>query len=312
MGASENRIKRDKWIAIMLVESQNGDWGPIIGNFISAHDDALKRLRICDGLKFATGFSGGARASSMFCELRPGFAGLILQDAGLWYDYALTVRPYAAIKTNPLLSIYMLMGNNDPNIFEVAKVRQQIPLQSPFRYEVFEGKHQESSEEGMNRALDYVQEMIYVRAPAQPQFKAAYIQRALVMLDQAADPALSPFARFELLDNTIKMATARSVTSTPELKAPLAKAQADLKDLAKDPAHKTESEARAAFEKISDTEQTARLQIGTTPAKQVKAWSSQAAPAYTDLAAKYPGTVYGQRATQMAALRNAEAVNIAP
>ena len=78
MGAMAERLKSGGYVVVMLVESKNGPWGPIVGNFLAAHDDVVQRVRIQEGLKFATGMSGGARASSVFVQARPGFAGLIL------------------------------------------------------------------------------------------------------------------------------------------------------------------------------------------------------------------------------------------
>ncbi len=54
MGSLERRLKSDEWITVMLEESQNGPWEPNVGNFLAAHDDAVARLRIQEGLKFAT------------------------------------------------------------------------------------------------------------------------------------------------------------------------------------------------------------------------------------------------------------------
>jgi len=73
---------KDKFIVVMLVESKNGPNEPNMGNFLAAHDDAVKRFRIQEGLKIATGHSGGARDSSTNAGMRPGFCGIILQGAG--------------------------------------------------------------------------------------------------------------------------------------------------------------------------------------------------------------------------------------
>lgn len=64
LGNMADRVKRDEMIAVMLVESKNGDWEPIFANFCAAHDDAVKRVRI--GLKWMTGLSAarGPRASA--------------------------------------------------------------------------------------------------------------------------------------------------------------------------------------------------------------------------------------------------------
>ncbi len=75
MATMESWLKSNGFIVVLLVEAKNGSWSPIIGNFLAAHDDVIKRVRVADGQKYATGQSGGARASSVFVQLRPGFRG---------------------------------------------------------------------------------------------------------------------------------------------------------------------------------------------------------------------------------------------
>ena len=82
MGNMAESLKRTH-VVVMLIESRNGPWPPTIGNFLAAHDDVVRRIRIREGQKIATGLSGGARASSVFVQIRPGFAGVILQGAGV-------------------------------------------------------------------------------------------------------------------------------------------------------------------------------------------------------------------------------------
>jgi hypothetical protein len=82
LGAMADWVKAHGYVAIMLEESRNGPWEPILGNFLAAHEDVVRRVRLAEGRKVATGFSGGARASSTFVTLAPGFGGLILQGAG--------------------------------------------------------------------------------------------------------------------------------------------------------------------------------------------------------------------------------------
>lgn len=82
LGAMGDWVKSHGYIAVMLEESRNGPYGPIIANFLAAHGDVIKRMRVAEGKKVATGFSGGALASSHFVTIVPGFGGLILQGAG--------------------------------------------------------------------------------------------------------------------------------------------------------------------------------------------------------------------------------------
>ncbi len=82
MAGMAEHLKAAGYVVVMLCESKNGDDWVSNSNFLAAHDDVVARLRIAEGLKFATGFSGGSRASSFFVQMRPGFAGLFQQGAG--------------------------------------------------------------------------------------------------------------------------------------------------------------------------------------------------------------------------------------
>jgi hypothetical protein len=82
MGAMAEILKSGGYIVISLQESRNAVDKVCESNFVAAHDDAVARLRVAEGLKLATGLSGGSRASSMFVQFRKGFAGLFQQAAG--------------------------------------------------------------------------------------------------------------------------------------------------------------------------------------------------------------------------------------
>ena len=123
MGQMGNYLKNNGFVVVMLIEAKNGPWEPIVGNFLAAHDDVIKRVRIADGKKYATGHSGGARASSVFVQLRPGFCGLILQSAGASFDKAGNYN-VSRIKNNAKLRIAMTMGSTDKNSNEVEKMKK--------------------------------------------------------------------------------------------------------------------------------------------------------------------------------------------
>ena len=86
MGTMQGYLKANGFVVVMLLDAKNGPWEPIVGNFLAAHDDVVKRVRIEEGKKYATGMSGGGRASSVFVQIRPGFCGLVTQGAGASFD----------------------------------------------------------------------------------------------------------------------------------------------------------------------------------------------------------------------------------
>lgn len=152
MGHMAAYLKANGFVVVMLVESKNGQWGPIIGNALAAHDDVIKRVRIQEGMKFATGSSGGARASSVLVQSRPGFCGLILQSAGAGFDK--NGRYWIErLREDQGVYVVMLMGTHDFNRSEVKRMRAEIPAWR-FHAIEFDGGHGWSPasvfEQGMN------------------------------------------------------------------------------------------------------------------------------------------------------------------
>lgn len=140
MGPMKDYLTTNGFVVVMLVEAHNGAWEPIIGNFLAAHDDVTKRVRIAEGKKYATGQSGGARASSVYVQLRPGFCGLILQAAGAAYEDEKHEYITANIKKNPQVRLAMTMGSADPNKSEVERMKKVFSAHRLAVFE-FEGGH---------------------------------------------------------------------------------------------------------------------------------------------------------------------------
>jgi len=158
MGAMGEWLKTNQFVVVMLVEAKNGPWAPIIGNFLAAHDDVVKRVRVQEGMKFATGFSGGARASSLYVQLRPGFGGLILQGAGAAFDSR--GRYYVdGIQRQNRLFCAMIVGDKDPNRNEWERMRSALgtsrllPLSFP-------GAHQWAPAEKFVAAMEWIQKQL--------------------------------------------------------------------------------------------------------------------------------------------------------
>jgi hypothetical protein len=151
LGAMSAWVKEHGYIAVMLEESKNGPYGPNIGNFLSAHDDLIKRMRVADGKKVATGFSGGARASSLFVTLVPGFGGLVFQGAGcsdMMPDGSYVVKD---IKVKAMAGTF---GKKDFNLGNAAKLKKAFG--SRITIFEFEGGHQWAPREIVEQALNEV------------------------------------------------------------------------------------------------------------------------------------------------------------
>ena len=154
MGNMAESLKRTH-VVVMLVESRNGPWPPTIGNFLAAHDDVVRRIRIREGQKIATGLSGGARASSVFVQIRPGFAGVILQGAGV----ARTDNGayyFNHITRNPAVLFALLIGENDPRRTEIAELQHQI-APDHLAVVLFPGAHQWAPADVFAKALNWIE-----------------------------------------------------------------------------------------------------------------------------------------------------------
>lgn len=168
MGNMASWLKANEYVVVMLVESKNGPWPPIVGNFLAAHDDVVKRVRIQEGLKLATGMSGGARASTVFAQLRPGFGGLVLQGAGAAFersDYLV-----AKLKGSRAVHVAMTMGEKDSNKGEVARMKSAIGS-GHFEAFLFDGGHVWAPAEVFEKAAAWVEGQIYRDRDTSPAVK---------------------------------------------------------------------------------------------------------------------------------------------
>ena len=151
MGNMADWIKKHGFIAIMLDESRNGPWDPSVGNFLAANQDASKRFRIGEGRKVCTGFSGGARASSIFVSIGDNFGGVILQGAGV----GTLDNGIRGLRGVQIAAIAVTIGKKDPNRGEIAGMVRESQDDRLQVFE-FEGGHQWAPKDVVERALDYV------------------------------------------------------------------------------------------------------------------------------------------------------------
>jgi hypothetical protein len=167
MGNMRARLTNGHYVVVLLEESRNGPWAPAIGNFLAAHDDVMRRVGVREGAKIATGFSGGARASSIFVQLRPGFAGAILQGAGV--GRVDDGRPYFdGLVRNETLAIAMIVGRGDPRRAEMGEMQDRL---GPKRFAafLFPGGHQWAPTRSFDEALDWLETIRPIlRRKAQP------------------------------------------------------------------------------------------------------------------------------------------------
>ncbi len=156
MGDMADHLKAKSYVVVLLVESKNGPWGPVVGDFLAAHDDVIKRVNIEEGKKFATGQSGGARGSSLFVQARPGFGGIIMQSAGPAsgnHGYLMD-----GIQRNGKLYVAMTMGTHDGNKDEMERMEAALHNPSHFQAFPFEGGHRWAPKETFEQAIAWIEQ----------------------------------------------------------------------------------------------------------------------------------------------------------
>ena len=289
MTSAEDRLKREGWIVVMLVESKNGPWEPIAANFVAAHDDVTKRLRVAEGMKFAVGFSGGARAASV----RPGFAGVICQGAGFWSVTPTSPYDMNAYRLNPRLCVAIMFGDADGNKMEIPFLSSTMPPSSPFRVSFFKGGHDWAPADQMNDALDWMENLIYFQAPPSPALKPFYLRKAGQLLT-AADAA-EEFAKFDALDKAVDLITKQRLTNEPSIKEKLPDARKQLATLRRDPELKDLIRGREIFERVSAGEDMARVR-GAKNQVSLTSGLMEVGRAYAAIAKQYPDTAFGKAA----------------
>jgi hypothetical protein len=285
MGTMGDRLKQGGYVCVMLVEAKNGPWEPIIGNFLAAHDDAVKRVRIQEGLKFATGFSGGARASSIYVQIKPGFSGLIMQGAGAGdREDEKGVYAIGDLKRNSSIAVAMIMGESDKNNGEIEKMKKAL---GPSRVNVFTfpGGHQWAPAEQFDQALDAVEKEVYVTAPARAELKPAYLAR-LKMLQERLAGETAPWGRYKALEEIMAFARARNLGSEASVFAAAKGWQAEMLTLRKDPVVAKEALAADALRRLE--------------AASGKSRSARFAADCMDIVKRYPGTEAATRAQELA------------
>lgn len=291
IGVLKDWITNEKWVAIMMVESQNGPWEPIIGNIQAAYPDALERLRIQPGLLFATGFSGGARACSLMARTCPGFAGVILQGAG-------TDGGSIGGLLQKNIAVAMTMGNTDSNMREFTSA-QGVGRTKPdmFHGEIFDGGHEGGPKEYMERALDWLKKNAFLNAAPGSLPKEVV---AGVFLDQFDGVATisSVVEKSDHLDWLLRLASRHGLNNDKDLKEKIAEVRKQLIDLPKDPKAKKELSARDAYNKAKGFEDSTRQRLSQTKAagNDLAAGLTSIMQAYATVAKQYKETECGTKA----------------
>jgi hypothetical protein len=290
IGAFAERARRDRWIACMLVESRNGsaNW---MANFLAAHDDIVKRLRVIEDMKFSTGMSGGSRCATTHPRARGTFRGVVMQAAGFWHDKK--GYTFDAAVENEQLFLYGLFGVRDKmNWAEVANMPARIPAANGVRMEVFDGGHEWAPPASVERAFDWLEQQIFLPSPRTrltPERTPS--QEACLWFWRKESARLasarSAFERYDIMERLVSVATRFRMRAKP-VKDEVRAFKKKLTSLKRDKSLKAELLAKKNFD-LADTNDTRENLRKAKMAEQVVGL-------YRQIAEKYPDTLYGAKA----------------
>jgi hypothetical protein len=285
MGQMAAQLKSSGYVVVMPQEAKNGPWAPIVGNLCASHDDVIKRVRIQEGLKFATGFSGGARMSGLLAEMRPGFSGVILQGAA--YPSDKNNRYHANhTKAIPGFVVAMCVGEKDPNIHEVKQLQTALPG-ARFHAFNFSGGHQWAPTAEFNEAFTWLEQQVYVDGPLRADLKPAYVSYFKTHFEQW-NAMTAPWERYQAAETLLTFARARNLAMDPAVAPSVRQVQTEYSRLRSDPAIAKEAMAAGAWHRLEES-----YHGNVDPAR--------VAADCRDFAKRYPGTEAARKAEEKAA-----------
>jgi len=238
----EERLKKEQWIVVMLVESKNNttEW---LVNFIAAHDDVIKRVRLIESCKFATGFSGGARCLSEYPLYRKGFKGLLLQSAGFFDDYQYEKYPSSTV-------IAATFGVTDFNFYESQELRRELNSKVPRHIEFFNGGHSWAPKAAFEHSMNFLEDTICIKTKkASKQMKDMFVWFIDLNLEKL-ESAETNLDKYMLIKKILSIATNGKLLSDKRYKTKLASLKNQLAELRKDKDVFNEFKAEIAFKKV--------------------------------------------------------------
>ena len=299
LGLYKGWLAQHEWLAVMLAESRNGPIEPCLGNFLSAHDDAVGRLRIIETMKAAAGMSGAARMSSLYVQVRPGFRGLFLQGAGFSQS---TLGRYwmHRVPADGSLSVFLTLGKNDPNLTEAEFLRDALPPGVPYFPRLFDGGHVPPAENVAAQGMDWLERQMWLGAVADKSARAE-IPALVKRLAAKCRDEISPVARHALLRNIAELVKAYRLASHAEIAAMLPELSKHLSALKTDPAVVLETKADTALAAMRERQRqiTAKVASLKDAGAKSSAWLDFCAACAT-MAELYPGTRSGEECRLLA------------
>lgn len=277
------RAERDGWIVVMLMDSKSEDplW---LGNFVGAHDDVVKRVRVLEDVKVATGSKGGGNCASVYGAYRTGFRGYIGQGSCFWSDRS--SHRYDAAKQNRDFVVYQILGPQHVSFRCREDVKRGVPKSAHHWSECVEEGGTWARTEEMDCAFDWMERQVFIEARMAKVSREAALwhhENKLTALEQAK----SAFDRYELMEYISALAKKQKLTSDEAVRDKLAAFKQEMKTLEDDAAVKEELAARRLFWAL------VKMDGRNIDSKQK---ADPLVATYKAIAEKYKDTVYGRRA----------------
>lgn len=260
--------ERRGWIVVGSLNSRNGPWPPIAAAINAMWADTEARFRLSRNMRYASGFSGGARVSfSVASQHSDAVAGVIAIGAGL---------PGREMPSAEL-AVYLTCGNDDFNKKELDPLSARLKTAgNPMRYKNFEGAHVMPPVAILEEAVEWLDDLAPERQ--QERFRAG-LTDVRALQDQG-----KPVDAWATLGDLLQ--------KYPDVKGRKEGTRL-MKALERDPAVKREVMADKALRKVA-----VWLEKNATRVKGFKHVHAQAVKKLETIVKKHGGTRAAERARQ--------------
>jgi dienelactone hydrolase len=209
------------WIVVGSMNSRNGPWEPIQKAIDAMWADAEARFNLSKTMRYASGFSGGARVSFALAEMKPeNVSGVIAIGAGMHSS---------ARAPKKTLACFLMCGETDPNKRELDPLSKRLKEAGNLvHYENFPGGHVMPRVDLMEKAVRWMDDQA--------------VERKAERLAAAVAEAKRLVGEEKLVEAWRALAT--TLEALPDVKEGRKEAEKLLKDLARKPAVKPEIQAQ--------------------------------------------------------------------
>ena len=242
-------------------------------------------------MKFVTGTSGGALASSLFVTLRPGFLGMMTTGQDFF--------SHSKLAGLPQLGVYFGLGRECYNVGHAPRMLQTLQRnRMAHAFEIPLSGHSAHSPEFYEHAFAWHENRIYLQIPGLPRELAV-----AKFKDRSAELATATdgLAKFEHLSFLNGVAKRHKLASVPDLEGPVAQVEEQFEAAQQNEDVKKQLAARTAYFDAFQKEQQVWLQYIQAKSERNPALLDQAITAvnqnYQKVIDNHAGTQYARVAS---------------